>query len=206
MFSSDSLVLPKNIFLLGKMGAGKDFVGKALIEKLGYERLSFAYALKKTVADKYGITLEELDANKADYREELQSLGNSMRQSDLDYWVKRWKSQREAIAAPVVCTDCRHFNEGMFGVSDRDSLVVKVTTDPGVRESRLKVLYGDVPAERHLHPSEVEVDMAPYNIELCGVLATSEVVSGLKLLYLNWLHTGQKIHFPSYITRDKIGL
>lgn len=111
--------MPKLIGITGKARSGKDTLGAALVAR-GYKRVSFADALKRSVAIIAGEP-EELyfdDASKEEVsptlgvtrRSALQKVGNSMREVlNKDVWIRR--ALLEAGDSDVVITDVRYDNE-----------------------------------------------------------------------------------------------
>lgn len=183
------LRLPDEIFIAGKMASGKDFVAARLLEADEYQRLPLALEVKKDIAAKYGITLEELELNKSKYRTDLQEHGNGCRGLfGKDYWLRRWEKGRaelfDAFANPrFVVTDCRYINEAQFGIQ-RGALVVRVVVPDEIRLRRLQLLYGTVTDEQLHHASEVEVDRLPCHLEISGQLPADQIVPTLEAGYL----------------------
>jgi hypothetical protein len=185
-----------DIFLCGKMCAGKDYIADVLVEQAGFVKLPFALPLKQEVADKHGITLEELNANKNKYRAELQELGGARRAENPSYWIEKWINARHEINNPVVCTDCRHVNEAAFGCTSFTGFVVKVHLSETTRLNRIKTLYGEVPDKLHEHPSEVEVDRCPFHLEFPGTCYRSRIFQELIVKVRNHIDRGLHITVP----------
>lgn len=184
------------ICLVGKMCAGKDYIGAQLVENCGYTRLAFADALKQEVADRHGITLVELNKNKSKYRAELQQHGKDMRAKDLLYWVNKVEAIRETIPGPVVITDCRHVNEAEWGVSrDANSrtIVLMVSVNETVRKERAVSLYGNISEAVWNDVSEKQQDLCPFNFVIPGELPTESIVNVIKKNVFGWVHSGRPI-------------
>lgn len=183
------------VFLLGEMTAGKDFFGSLLIER-GYTRIAFADALKEEVAAKHGVTVDELNADKAKYRPELQSHGAMRRKENINYWVDRFNDKRlRNPSGLAVCTDCRHLNEASYAVRDvENSLIIRIWTPWEVRQERIKTLYGSVPDDLHKHPSEVEVAQCPFNIRVLGNLSKEDTLTDIFSQYAYWVRSGKPIY------------
>jgi len=187
--------LANTVFLMGEMTAGKDYIGEILIKR-GYKRIAFADALKEEVAAKHGISVAELNANKAIYRRELQEWGASQRAKNINYWVERFDEKLHNHNGLVVCTDTRHLNEATYAVSNVDNgVIVRIWTPWEVRKERIKALYGEIPADYHNHPSETEVAMCPFNIRISGVLNNPEMIEReLQATYAHWVGVGKPIY------------
>ena len=160
--------LPRNIFLAGKMGAGKDYVAARLCEDAGFTRLAFADALKREVAEDAGITVEELNRRKAEFRPRLQWWGVNKRETvSPDYWVNRWEGARALISGPVVVTDARFLNEALYGFKI-GALVVIVDTPESVRIERLLARDGNFDPATLTHSSELGIDTMPCHLKVSG--------------------------------------
>ncbi len=80
----------KIIILSGKQLSGKDTVAKILLEYLtDFRRIGLGDAIKLEYSEKKGLTLDEIEKNKATYRHDLITLGNKRRSEDPDYWIKK---------------------------------------------------------------------------------------------------------------------
>lgn len=191
--SSDQLPLPNTIFLMGRMGVGKDYVGEALIEHRGFTKLAFADPAKQEVADRNGISCAELEANKEKYRPELQDLGHGKRLKNINHWIDRWKVEREKIDGPVVCTDCRHVNEAVFAIQQHDSVLIKVEVAKEIRDERLRQLYGEVDESLHYHPSEIECDHSPFQLILPGTIPYERICNVIAKQLVGWRQMGEPI-------------
>ncbi|MBX2860924.1 MAG: hypothetical protein KTR14_06800 [Vampirovibrio sp.] len=96
--------LPTIIGISGKQYAGKDALADYLIQHLpGFQKIPLAGAIKQAYAQQHGLTLAEIEADKAIYRPGLIALGDWGRQQDPDYWIK----QVLAIPGPKVISDVR---------------------------------------------------------------------------------------------------
>lgn len=176
--------LADNIFLAGRMGAGKDFVAARLVEEAGFTRLAFADALKAEVAAHLGISVEELNRRKAEFRSVLQNWGVGQREADPLYWIKRWADARAQIPGPVVCTDVRFLNEAEYGMQI-GALVIRVKTPDTVREERLRARDGSFDPATLNHVSEQYIDRLMAHLELPGIMPAWWYVPSIAGLYQN---------------------
>lgn len=184
------------ICLVGKMCAGKDYIGQQLVRHCGYTRLAFADALKQEVADRHGITVDYLNNNKSVYRAELQQHGKDMRKIDPFYWVNKVQEMREKLDGPVVITDCRHVNEAEWGLTkdaNSRSIVLMVTVTEIVRRERATALYGEIPDSVWNDVSEKQQDLCPFNFVVPGELPTESIVNVIKKNVFGWVHSGRPI-------------
>ena len=114
------------IGLSGFAGAGKDEVGRVLVEDFGFTRVAFADTLKE-VATAIGWDGQKDEVG----RKLLQDLGVAVRDHlHADAWVQAVEDKIEALQTPVVITDVRFPNEVMM-VKRRKGVVVR-DTRPGV--------------------------------------------------------------------------
>lgn len=114
------------IMLRGFSHSGKDFIGKILCEKYGYNRYAFADSLKKLVANEFNYPLEKLhtqegkleicktDILKRTYRQILIDEALRMRYIDAGVFAKYCcQDILDLISIPdkIVITDWRYPNE-----------------------------------------------------------------------------------------------
>ena len=94
----------KIIIFSGKQYSGKDTAAKIMLERLtDYRRCAMGDIIKLTYGKEKGLTYEEIEANKAQYRADLIALGNWGRAQDPDYWLKKILEQ----AGNIIVTDVR---------------------------------------------------------------------------------------------------
>jgi hypothetical protein len=152
------------IGFLGKRGRGKDTCGGYLIEKHNFKSCSFALAIKKSVAVKYGLTYEQLntDAKEVKHpywnvtlRQIMQFEGDLMRKHgnelipDINdnFFVKCVeKFIIENKQQNIVITDCRYQNE-IDLIHKYKGIVIKITRD-NIPESK-----------QDSHSSEQSIDL-----------------------------------------------
>ena len=80
----------KIIIFSGKQYSGKDTAAKIMLEELtDYRRCAMGDIIKLTYGKEKGLTYEEIEANKSQYRADLIALGNWGRAQDPDYWLKK---------------------------------------------------------------------------------------------------------------------
>lgn len=92
------------IIFSGKQYSGKDTAGKVFLENLdGYKRCAMGDIIKKEYSKRYGISVEEIENNKAKYRQGLIDLGNSGRAQSPDYWLNKIIEQD----GKIIVTDVR---------------------------------------------------------------------------------------------------
>jgi phosphomevalonate kinase len=94
----------KIIIFSGKQYSGKDTAAKIMLEKLtNYIRCAMGDIIKLTYGKEKGLTYEQIEANKAQYRADLIALGNWGRAQDPDYWLKKILEQD----GNIIVTDVR---------------------------------------------------------------------------------------------------
>ena len=80
----------KIIVFSGKQLSGKDCIAKLLLAYLpDFRRIGIGDAIKLEYMEHTGLSLEEIDKNKAIYRADLIELGQRRRAEDKDYWLKK---------------------------------------------------------------------------------------------------------------------
>lgn len=159
----------RNYGLMGKARSGKDTVAARLTVEHGYERMAYADPLKdmalsinpivasdgigpfrlKPLVNAYG--WERAKDEFPEVRRILQTLGQSIRNYDPDYWVTVAMGRLAKVTGPVVFTDVRYPNEAE-ALRARGFTLVRV-----VRPGRPDAL---TPAEQaaSAHTSEVALD------------------------------------------------
>ena len=112
------------ILIRGYSQSGKDFVGKILCKKYGYQRFAFADSLKRLVCNKYNIQMEQLhsqhgkmqiceeDEQKRTYRQILIDEALLARNNDDNCFAKDCCEEIQTYDAKlIVITDWRYPNE-----------------------------------------------------------------------------------------------
>ena len=93
----------KIIILSGKQYSGKDTAAKILLQNLiNFKRIGLGDAIKIEYGEQKGLTFEEIEKNKAQYRQDLINLGNKRRSEDKDYWIKKVIKMPGNIIVPDV--------------------------------------------------------------------------------------------------------
>jgi hypothetical protein len=154
----------RNIGIIGKARSGKDTAAQHLVAEHGFMRLAFADPLKAMalntnpyVPTGYGVTVrlqtliadvgwEYAKDNYPEVRRYLQSLGESIRGEDSNFWVDSMRRKLNNATARVVVTDVRYRNEA-YMLRSRGFALVRI-----VRPERLSL------GEAAKHPSETELD------------------------------------------------
>ena len=78
------------IIFSGKQYSGKDTVAKIMLREMkDFRRCAMGDIIKLTYGRDKGLTYEEIEKNKANYRQDLIDLGNWGRAQDPDYWLKK---------------------------------------------------------------------------------------------------------------------
>ena len=91
------------IILSGKQYSEKDTVAKILLENLtNFKRIGLGDAIKIEYGEQKGLSFEEIEQNKAQYRQDLINLGNKRRSEDKDYWIKKVIKMPGNIIVPDV--------------------------------------------------------------------------------------------------------
>lgn len=91
------------IILSGKQYSGKDTLAKILLENLtNFKRIGLGDAIKIEYGEQKGLSFEEIEQNKAQYRQDLINLGNKRRSEDKDYWIKKVIKMPGNIIVPDV--------------------------------------------------------------------------------------------------------
>lgn len=91
----------KIIILSGKQFSGKDTVAKFMLEKMhNFKRIGLGDAIKLEYGKQKGLTFEEIEQNKSNYRADLIALGNWGRAQDPDFWLKKIIEQDENVIVP----------------------------------------------------------------------------------------------------------
>ena len=154
--------------LVGKKRTGKDLFYLSCLElylekRIGLppKRFAFADSLKQEVAKTAGISMEELNARKTEFRGILQDVGNERRKHDEDYWIgrvafKMINFDREMfgqlhIPHIAIITDVRFLNEAVW-IQSLGGKLVRVlrsdleedTEDKHISETELTKIHCDI--------------------------------------------------------------
>lgn len=146
---------------------GKDTFADILVEKHGFHKLSFAYALKESSKILFGFTDEDLEEDKEKIhpfwkttpRKVLQYVGTELFRERIkevipwvgdNFWVEKLKQsylklqEKHGKNVNVIITDCRFLNEGT-AVHKMDGYIIGVVR-PSIKS-------------KDAHASEKEIDL-----------------------------------------------
>lgn len=127
------------IIFSGKQYSGKDTAAKILMEAMpNFKRCAMGDIIKIEYAKQHNLTYEEIEANKADYREGLIELGNWGRQQSPDYWLEKIIAQK----GDIVVTDVRIKHEYEV-FKQAGAIAIRVDADRDIREARGGKLVGE---------------------------------------------------------------
>ena len=74
-----------------------------MLENLtNFKRIGLGDAIKIEYGEQKGLSFEEIEQNKAQYRQDLINLGNKRRSEDKDYWIKKVIKMPGNIIVPDV--------------------------------------------------------------------------------------------------------
>lgn len=91
------------ITLSGKQFSGKDTVAKILLNELkSFRRIGLGDAIKLEYSKRTGLSLDEIEENKSQYRPDLIALGDWGRAISLDYWLESVVALEGNIIVPDV--------------------------------------------------------------------------------------------------------
>ena len=131
--------MPKIITFSGKQYSGKDTAAKILMElKPNFRRCAMGDIIKIEYGKQNGLTYEEIENNKAKYRQGLIDLGNWGRQQSPDYWIQKIIEQK----GNIVVTDVRIKHE--YDVFKKaGAITIRVEASREIREARGGKLIGE---------------------------------------------------------------
>lgn len=123
----------------GKQYSGKDTAAKILLEEMpSFRRCAMGDIIKIEYGKQNGLTYEEIENNKAQYRQGLIDLGNWGRAQSPDYWLQKIIEQD----GDIVVTDVRIKHEYEVFKS-AGAITIRVEADRNLRESRGGKLVGE---------------------------------------------------------------
>lgn len=129
----------KIIIFSGKQYSGKDTAAKILMDELkDFKRCAMGDIIKLEYAKEHNLTYEEIEANKAQYRQGLIDLGNWGRSQSPDYWLEKIVSQ----PGKIVVTDVRIKHEYEI-FKNAGAITIRIEADRDIRESRGGKLVGE---------------------------------------------------------------
>ena len=129
----------KIITFSGKQYSGKDTAAKILMEALpDYKRCAMGDIIKIEYGKQHGLSYNEIEANKAQYRQGLIDLGNWGRQQSPNYWLEKIIEQD----GNIVVTDVRIKHE--YNIFKKaGAITIRVEANRDIRESRGGKLIGE---------------------------------------------------------------
>ena len=129
----------KIITFSGKQYSGKDTAAKILLDLMpSYRRYAMGDIIKIEYGKQQGLTYEEIEANKAQYRQGLIDLGNWGRSQSPDYWLEKIIEQE----GNIVVTDVRIKHE--YDIFKKaGAITIRVEAERYIREARGGKLIGE---------------------------------------------------------------
>lgn len=123
---------PFRIGISGKQYAGKDVLTQILLKCLpDFKQQPLALAIKHAYCQQHGMSLDELEASKAQHRSGLIALGNWGREQDPDYWLQQVLNSPHSIIISDVRLQ-REFNQ-LFKAG---AFLIRVNADRDIRAQR----------------------------------------------------------------------
>ncbi len=123
----------------GKQYSGKDTAAKILLDVMSdFKRCAMGDIIKIEYGRQCGLTYEEIEANKAQYRQGLIDLGNWGRQQSQDYWLEKIIEQE----GNIVVTDVRIKHEYEI-FKKAGAITIRVEAERDIREARGGKLIGE---------------------------------------------------------------
>ena len=123
----------------GKQYSGKDTAAKILMEAMpDFRRCAMGDIIKIEYGKLNNLTYEEIEANKAWYRQGLIDLGNWGRAQSPDYWLEKIIEQE----GNLVVTDVRIKHEYEI-FKNAGAITIRVEADRDIREARGGKLIGE---------------------------------------------------------------
>jgi len=122
----------KIIIFSGKQYSGKDTAAKILLDKLlDYRRCAMGDIIKLTYGKQKGLTYEEIEKNKSQYRQDLINLGNWGRAQHPDYWLNKIIEQE----GNIIVTDVRVPHEYEI-FKNAGAIAIRIEASRDTRQSR----------------------------------------------------------------------
>ena len=133
----------KIIVLSGKQFSGKDTMAKFLLEFMpDFKRIGLGDAIKIEYGKQKGLTFDEIEKNKSQYRADLIALGDWGRAQDPDYWLKRIIQQDDNVIVP----DLRMPHE-LKVFKEHNAISIRVESPRTNRAMRGELVKEDDPTE-----------------------------------------------------------
>lgn len=122
----------KIIIFSGKQYSGKDTAAKIMLNEMkDFRRCAMGDIIKLTYGKEKGLTYEQIEANKGEYRPDLIKLGNWGRAQDPDYWLKKIIEQD----GNIMVTDVRVPHEYEV-FKNAGAIAIRVEADRQIRSQR----------------------------------------------------------------------
>lgn len=144
------------IAVIGKMRSGKNTFADFFINR-GLQEFKFGTGIAEIIQKYFP---EEWEKGKP--RHLYQGIGQYLRSFNQDVWVKYLAKQIEG-KPNVIVTDCRQANEVKW-LKENGFYIVKVEADEEVRIQRIKAEGDTFKKEDLYHETELQVDMAEYDM------------------------------------------
>ena len=129
----------KIIIFSGKQYSGKDTAAKILMEEMpSFKRCAMGDIIKIEYGKIHNLTYEEIEKNKAQYRQGLIDLGNWGRAQSPDFWLEKIISQE----GNIVVTDVRIKHEYEV-FKHAGAISIRVEANREIREARGGKLVGE---------------------------------------------------------------
>ena len=129
----------KIIIFSGKQYSGKDTAAKILMEEMpSFKRCAMGNIIKIEYGKIHNLTYEEIEKNKAQYRQGLIDLGNWGRAQSPDFWLEKIISQE----GNIVVTDVRIKHEYEV-FKQAGAISIRVEANREIREARGGKLVGE---------------------------------------------------------------
>ena len=127
------------IIFSGKQYSGKDTAAKILMEEMpSFKRCAMGDIIKIEYGKIHNLTYEEIEKNKAQYRQGLIDLGNWGRAQSPDFWLEKIISQD----GNIVVTDVRIKHEYEV-FKQAGAISIRVEANREIREARGGKLVGE---------------------------------------------------------------
>ena len=123
----------------GKQYSGKDTAAKILLDAMpNFRRCAMGDIIKIEYGKQHNLSYDEIENNKAKYRQGLIDLGNWGRKQSPDYWLQKIIEQK----GNIVVTDVRILHEyKIFKLAG--AITIRVEAERDIRESRGGQLIGE---------------------------------------------------------------
>lgn len=125
----------KIIIFSGKQYSGKDTAGKIFLKNMpDYRRCAMGDIIKLEYGREKGLTYEEIEANKSQYRADLIALGNWGRSQSPDYWLDKIVAEE----GNIIVTDVRVEHEyEVFKAAGAIAIRVEASRDVRAKRGEL---------------------------------------------------------------------